>query len=197
MEIQQSDNHVIARPILIFFRQVWDGMCRFEEDTTAGTPRRASDLSVYPSKPTTAKALTVSALEVYNDRSFTTLYNDEKTFSSFDEIINGVGDVMFGNGYVDRGSHIYTIHAKSMLLRIARWGLLRQRLPAAELAQRFNKQASKTVDICEQFHYPAVLTYEDRSSFGLKNIQDVMNIKPEEHKTERSILEMFVAHCLT
>jgi len=76
-------------------------------------------------------------------------------------------------------SRIYTIHAKSMFLRTYRWHLLRCCINSAEVGSVFGFIMGKTADLCELYHYPAVLTLEERSSFSMKDIQGFFELRKD------------------
>jgi hypothetical protein len=88
-----------------------------------------------------------------------------------DFIVNAVRDVTSQNTVKNDAYSVYSVHPKSVLLRLFRWGLLRT-YTLDEITNTFNELAKKTVDLCEAFHYPATLTFEQRKNFNTKFVAD-------------------------
>lgn len=62
---------------------------------------------------------------------------------------------------------IYSVHPRGILIPLVKWRLMRaqdhDKVASKEFLQRLS---SISIDLCESFHAPAVLTLEQRSSFG-------------------------------
>jgi len=88
---------------------------------------------------------------------------------------------------------IYSIHPKSMLLRMYRWAALRQGYTQSQITNEYNRLHAKMIDLCEQFHYPAILRYEERRDFNLEMVNKILGVEPKEHQDrERAILSELV-----
>lgn len=61
---------------------------------------------------------------------------------------------------------IFSVHPKSLLIPLVKWRLMRALDNDKQAGKDFLQSlASKCVDLCESFHAPSVLTFEQRSSF--------------------------------
>lgn len=70
--------------------------------------------------------------------------------------------------HIKDAPQIFTPHPRSLLLRLYSWELhKRGHGDGAEISQTLNALQGKVVDMCELFNWPAVLTYEARTSFSL------------------------------
>lgn len=62
---------------------------------------------------------------------------------------------------------IFSVHPRSILLPLFKWRLMRNVDHEKSInAQMLQELSRKTVDLCDAFHSPAVLTFEQRSNFG-------------------------------
>jgi len=86
-------------------------------------------------------------------------------------------------------SRVYTVHAKSVLLRMYRWGLLKNSTTSMDIAPTFNILQGMTSDLCELCNYPAVLTLEERASFSFDDIAPLVGMPHVETEPPRELMD--------
>jgi hypothetical protein len=82
---------------------------------------------------------------------------------------------------VSGGRKVVTLHARSLLGRLARWHALRTGVDLPS-----NLQPPYLVDLVEMVNAPAVLAYQSRVAFRLSDYTELLQLKPEpgfDHET--------------
>jgi hypothetical protein len=188
---------ITAQPALIYFRQIGksnviksaDGNGEF---VTEGHP------CYFPHNPDEAKEMVFCQMEVHGPGEPYVVRDLSVCDLRRTDAISEIYELMMVSHQPSvRNSHIFTVHAKSMLLRMYRWGLM-QRYNATNLAGMFNAVSSKTIDLCEAFHYPSVLRFEERAAFGIEDITKRLGFQPSptDPDPETTLLQMLCLRCL-
>lgn len=83
-------------------------------------------------------------------------------------------DFLFHPGVAGSGQRVVSIHAKSMLGRLARWHAIKtgKPLPAGLLPENLT-------DLVDAVNEPAVLAFSSRVAFRVSDYVDVMGLEPE------------------
>jgi hypothetical protein len=74
---------------------------------------------------------------------------------------------------------VFTVHPNNILLPIYKWYLLRHGVTMFNVEQFVQRLSRVTVDICDAFHKPAILTLDRRQNFNYKTIARWLNFNPE------------------
>jgi len=83
---------------------------------------------------------------------------------------------------------IFTIHPNNILLPIYRWYLLKHGTAISSVDEYVQRLSRVTVDICEAFHKPTILTLDRRQNFNYKTIARWLDLTPQgESKTEQCL----------
>ena len=78
---------------------------------------------------------------------------------------------------------IYSVHPKSVLLPLYKWYMMRPSdADKARMSYEMNALASRTRDLCEAFHAPAILSLEERSAFGPDVVTKWLDIRGQDDK---------------
>lgn len=83
---------------------------------------------------------------------------------------------------------IYTVHAKSVLLSCYYRYLIRYFKPA-QINSAFTAVKSRTIDLCESFHTPAILTLPERQSFSPLLIERWLGLKTRQHVIDADFVQ--------
>lgn len=108
-----------------------------------------------------------------------------------EDIVTVLGNLVY-RIHQQNVSGFFTVHAKSSLLRVYRWYWLRK-YHSTMVSSHLSDVTKITVDLCEAFHYPAVLTYQDRIGFGTQDIQEWLKISTSDLDTEHALLHALAA----
>lgn len=136
--------------------------------TKAGT-------DIFPKHPNDAEEMRLSIYKADSPTTWTKTYcEDTELYGSVEEIVNRAA----GRIHEQNCSRIYSIHAKSMFLRTYRRHLLKVFTNETECQSLFSKTASKTIDLCDKYHYPAIITYEERTKFCMSDIKTFFDVDP-------------------
>lgn len=84
---------------------------------------------------------------------------------------------------------IFTVHPNNVLLPIYKWYLMKHGTAVFDIERRIQHLSRTTIDICEAFHKPTILTLDRRQNFNYRTMADWLDIQP---KTECKI-----DHCLS
>ena len=72
---------------------------------------------------------------------------------------------------------IYSVHPKSMLIPLVKWRLMRAQDHDKNATRSYLERLSRiSVDLCESFHAPSILTFEHRSSFSPNTVGTWLSI---------------------
>jgi hypothetical protein len=83
---------------------------------------------------------------------------------------------------------IFTVHPNNILLPIYRWYLLKHGTAISSVDEYVQRLSRVTVDICEAFHKPTILTLDRRQNFNYKTIARWLDLTPQgESKTEQCL----------
>jgi hypothetical protein len=86
------------------------------------------------------------------------------------------------------GRRIFTVHPNNILLPIYRWYLLKHGTAISSVDAYVQRLSRVTVDICEAFHKPTILTLDRRQNFNYKTIVRWLDLKPEgSSKTDQCL----------
>jgi len=76
-------------------------------------------------------------------------------------------------------SRIFTVHPNNVLLPIYRWYLLKHGAAISSVDEYVQRLSRATIDICEAFHKPTILTLDRRQNFNYKTIVRWLELNPE------------------
>jgi hypothetical protein len=79
---------------------------------------------------------------------------------------------------------IYTVHPNNILLPLYKWYLMRQNVTMSSLDTYIQRLSRITVDICEVFHKPMVLTLDRRQNFNYETVARWMDIPKDSALSE-------------
>jgi hypothetical protein len=83
---------------------------------------------------------------------------------------------------------IFTVHPNNILLPIYKWYLLKHGTNISSVDEYVQRLSRVTVDICEAFHKPTILTLDRRQNFNYKTIARWLDLTPQgESKTEQCL----------
>lgn len=98
-------------------------------------------------------------------------YNDIEKYGG---VANIVASMIHSEGREQR--RLFTIHPNNVLLPIYKWYLLSHGTDISSVDQNVQRLSRLTVDICEAFHKPTILTLDRRQNFNYKTIARWMNL---------------------
>ena len=188
--------NVVARPALIYFRQIGKQATTSSMDppdlgwwlNVEDAPNR------FPVHPAEAQALVFCQLEIRSPQEPFVVLSKAEYDVNPENISHVLAEVWETYKPHSNASQIFSVHAKAVLLRAYRWMLLRS-FNASAMSATYNATATKTSDLCEAFHYPAVLKYEERVSFSTKQIETWLDFHPpaNDPDPETTLLQMLCA----
>lgn len=83
---------------------------------------------------------------------------------------------------------VFTVHPNNILLPIYRWYLLKHGTAISSVDEYVQRLSRLTVDICEAFHKPTILTLDRRQNFNYKTIARWLDFSPQgESKTDQCL----------
>lgn len=179
---------------LVFFRQIGK--------TLVTSPMTPADLGYwvdvvdnpnrFPSSPFEAQKMAYRLLEFTAPGESSYVIHEQCEWDLTD-MPAAVGDLFMRYQPHVKAQQIMTVHAKSMLLRLLRWYLLRDYSPS-QIGMVYNQFAGKTLDLCEAFHFPAILRFEERAAFNTRLIARALAFPDEA--SEDAVLTRLVARML-
>ena len=89
--------------------------------------------------------------------------------STVDELLSAVAQTVgvAASELSKGGCTLFAVHPKAVLLPLYKWYCLRDTsLDGTQIRNDIQALQRNTVDLCELFYYPSILTYQCRSSFG-------------------------------
>jgi hypothetical protein len=102
-------------------------------------------------------------------------------------ILNIVASIIHAEG---KETHrIFTVHPNNIIIPMYRWYLLKHGTPISSVDEYVQRLSRMTVDICEAFHKPTILTLDRRQNFNYTTIARWLDFQPEG--TSR------IEHCLS
>ena len=108
-----------------------------------------------------------------------------------EDIVSVLGNLV-SSVYQQNIYGFFTVHAKSVFSRMYRWYWLRKHQNSM-VASHLSDVAKITIDLCEAFHYPAVLSYVERTSFCADDIQEWLKISTSDVPAEHALLHGLAA----
>lgn len=94
--------------------------------------------------------------------------------ASHSGVSNVVASILNSEGMRDR--YIFTVHPNNLLLPLYRWYLLKNKTPIQLIDQEMQMLSRRTIDICEAFHKPTILTLDRRENFNYRTIARWLDI---------------------
>jgi hypothetical protein len=107
-------------------------------------------------------------------------YYDLKTNS---HLVNIIGSVLHMPCMLNRV--IYSVHPTAVLLPLYKWYLMKNGMPIDDINNQVNHFSRRTVDICEAFHKPAILTLDRRKNFSHLDIAKWFDINFDKDSDDR------------
>jgi len=112
-------------------------------------------------------------------------------------ILEAVGGAVTASEGLTDGGWIFSIHPKALLLRLYRLYRLKKCPSISQTGAGCKMIQDSTVDLCELFHGPAILRFEERKSFNTQLVQDYLNFDIESDiEQEIEILKELSIFCI-
>lgn len=121
------------------------------------------------------------------DKNSETIHIPSYDIMKYGGVASVVASVIHSEGMDQRT--IFTVHPNNVLFPIYKWYLMKHGTPMSSIDQYLQRLSRVTIDICEAFHKPTILTLDRRQNFSYKTVARWLDIAP---KTDSKL-----DHCLS